>query len=221
MRPLRALLRYLAFEHGRAVGWYRRVCRPDGMEWARFLKRRGVLHAIGEDCSVQTNVTITDPRYVRLGSNVRLSGCVLFGHDGSVNMLRRAFGVVLDSVGPIDVRDDVFIGHQAIVLPGVTIGPRAIVAAGAVVTRDVPPNTIVAGVPAVAVRTLDVHVERLRRATAELPWAHLIAARVGDFDPALQPELDRIREACFFADAIPNPDAPSTDTRRAGATRAA
>ena len=65
--------------------------------------------------------------YVRIGSNVGLSACFLIGHDGAVAMLNRAYGVKLDAVGKIDIRDNVFVGFNAIILPGVTIGPNAIV----------------------------------------------------------------------------------------------
>src|SRR3712207_1603461 len=57
---------------------------------------------------------------------------------------------------PVIIRDNVWIGMNAIVLKGVTIGENAVVAAGSVVTRDVAPNTVVAGNPAVVVRTLPV-----------------------------------------------------------------
>ena len=109
---------------------------------------------MGEQCSINTNVVITDPAYTRFGNNVRLTGCILFGHDGSVNMLNCAYGLKLDRVGKVDIRDNVFVGHGAIVLPGVTIGPNAIVAAGSVVNHDVPPGSIVAGVPALVVGKL-------------------------------------------------------------------
>jgi len=200
---LRRILRYLAFEWGQAIGWYKRFCNPSGDEWAGWLKRRGVLHAIGEHCSIQTNVIITDPAYTRLGNNVRLTGCTLFGHDGSVNMLNRAYGLKLDRVGKIDIRDNVFVGHGAILLPGVTIGPNAIVAAGAVVNRDVSPGSIVAGAPARVVGNIDRLVERLQEETARLPWAEVLARRTGSFDPALQVELDRIRIQHFFGDDDP------------------
>ena len=58
------------------------------------------------------------------------------------------------SKGDIVVKDDVWIGDGAIICSGVKIGQGAIVAAGAVVTRDVPPNTIVGGVPAKVIRSI-------------------------------------------------------------------
>jgi acetyltransferase-like isoleucine patch superfamily enzyme len=64
---------------------------------------------------------------------VRIATCMILGHDGTVNMINRALGLHLDSVGKIDIRDNVYIGYHAVVLPGVTIGPNAIVSAGSVV----------------------------------------------------------------------------------------
>jgi acetyltransferase-like isoleucine patch superfamily enzyme len=55
---------------------------------------------------------------------------------------------------PIVVKRNAWIGAAATILPGVTIGENAVVAAGAVVSRDVPANSIVAGVPAKVVKTL-------------------------------------------------------------------
>jgi acetyltransferase-like isoleucine patch superfamily enzyme len=54
---------------------------------------------------------------------------------------------------PVKIGDDVWIGARAVILPGVTIGSRCVVAAGAVVKSDVPDGTIVAGVPARPVGT--------------------------------------------------------------------
>lgn len=183
----------------RLRGLYRRLCRPDGSDWAALMKRHGDLHAIGDDCFIVPNVTITDPAHVRLGNNVWLSGCTLFGHDGSVTMLRRAYGLKLDRVGKIDIRDDVFVGHQAIVMPGVTIGPNAIVAAGAVVTRDVPPGTVVGGVPARAIGRVDDLVERVRADTERLPWRDHPGLEPASRGPATA-DLVRARTAHFFDD---------------------
>lgn len=195
---LKRLLRYLALEHDVAVSLYRRINRPDGDEWAIYLQRRNRLHALGERCSIQTNVTFTDPAYTRLGSNVWLTGCTLIAHDASVIMLNRAFGLNLDRVGKIDIRDNVFVGHGAIVLPGVTIGPNAIVAAGSVVNRDVPPGTIAAGVPARVVGQLDALIARLQTQTEQLPWAELFSRYCESADPALRADIERVRIQQFF-----------------------
>jgi acetyltransferase-like isoleucine patch superfamily enzyme len=208
---IRKLLRHLALQHNVAAALWMRLARPTGEEYALYLKRHGRLHAIGEHCSVSRFAKITDPMFVRLGNNVRLARCTVFGHDGSVNMLRNAYGVHVDRVGKVDIRDNVFIGEQAMLMPDVTIGPDAIVAAGSVVTRDVEPGTIVAGVPARVIGKVAAYVERLEQQTALLPWADLIRRRGRDIDPAMEPQLLRLRLQHFFgegaASAAPSPAA--------------
>jgi acetyltransferase-like isoleucine patch superfamily enzyme len=198
LRPVRSLVRWLAMRYGRAVSFWLWLCKPRNDEFAEYLRRHGKLHSMGENCRINAEVRITDPAYVRLGNNVTLSNCALIGHDASVAVIGRATGKKLDAVGKIDIRDNVFVGYGAILLPGITIGPNAIVAAGSVVNRDVPPGAVVAGVPAHPVSTFDELAKRLEARTQQLPWADLIAARTGDFDPALEPELVRRRASYFF-----------------------
>lgn len=59
------------------------------------------------------------------------------------------------SAKPVIVEDDVVVGANAVILEGVTVGKGAVVAAGAIVTEDVPPNTVVAGVPARVIKQID------------------------------------------------------------------
>ncbi len=89
-------------------------------------------------------------------------------------MMNRAYNVKLDSVGKIDIRNHVFIGYNAIILPNVTIGLNAIVAAGAVVTKDVAPGQMVAGVPAKSIGRVEDLVKKLQVKTQQLPWSHII-----------------------------------------------
>ncbi|HCJ91322.1 MAG: hypothetical protein I3I94_01775 [Acidaminococcaceae bacterium] len=56
---------------------------------------------------------------------------------------------------PVRIGDDVWVGGNVTILPGVTIGSNVVVAAGAVVTHDVPDNSLVAGVPARVIRKLE------------------------------------------------------------------
>jgi maltose O-acetyltransferase len=61
----------------------------------------------------------------------------------------------VEAAKPIVIEDNVWIGGGAIILPGITVGENSVVGGGSVVTRDVPPNTVVAGNPARAIRHLD------------------------------------------------------------------
>jgi acetyltransferase-like isoleucine patch superfamily enzyme len=96
---------------------------------------------IRDNCSIGSNVTIED--YCTLSTEVML---ITAGHD-PVDMSYKA--------GPIVLKKFAWIGARAIVLPGVTIGEHAVVAAGAVVTKDVPPMCLVAGVPAKVIKKIN------------------------------------------------------------------
>ena len=141
---------------------------------------------------------IPNPQYVKIGNNVILTACSLFGHDGSIAMLNRAYNVKLDKVGKVEIKDNVFIGHLAIVQPGVTIGPNAIVGAGSVVTKDVLEGMIVAGVPARPIGRVTDLVGKLKKQTEQLPWYDLIQQREGGFDGLLEPELIKRRVLYFY-----------------------
>lgn len=198
LQLIKKFLRHCAFKHGRFVKLYMRICRPWGDEYAQFLRTRGIVHSVGEHCHINPGVSMTDPAYVRIGNNVIMADCTLIGHDASAAMLERAYQTKLDAVGKIDIRDNVFIGHGAIVLPGVTIGPNAIVAAGSVVTKDVKEGTVVGGVPAKQISLTSDRVKRLRDETTKLPWAYLIESRKKGFDHRIEPELVAQRVSYFY-----------------------
>lgn len=195
-----------ALKHDRFVRAWKAFGSPSNTAWTEYVKRWGGLHHVGEDCSILTSTTFTDPEYVSLGNNVHFSDCTVLGHDGSIAMLDHALGEALDSVGYVVIHDNVFIGYGAIVMPNCSIGPNAIVAAGSIVTRDVSENTVVAGVPAAPIASFDEHVERIRERTRSLPWYELIERRgAKGFDAELEPELRRRRAEHFFA-----PDGPAS-----------
>ncbi len=197
---VRQLLRRYALRTGKLKSTYVRLCRPDSMEFGAYMKRHGGLHSVGSDVSMNIAINITDPSYVRVGNNCALSACTLLGHDGVVRILNNAYDKKLDSVGKIDIRDNSFVGHGAIVMPNVTIGPNSIVAAGALVTKDVPPGVVVGGVPAKVIGTTDELVKRLEARTASYPWYDLIKSRSGAFDPDMEPQLQAMRAKYFYGE---------------------
>ena len=128
--------------------------------------RSGATVTIGDRCFIGKS-HIVSSRDVTFGNDIMVSwGATFVDHNShSIAWQERAQDVVdwaqgkkkwdvVDSA-PIRVGDRAWIGFNAIVLKGVTIGEGAIVAAGAVVTKDVPPYTVVAGNPAIVIRELN------------------------------------------------------------------
>lgn len=104
--------------------------------------------SIGRDCGINHGVFILGAHRVEIGSGVVLSArCMLL--DAGLDI--RAFATrdfPPHESGPVRIGDGAWIGAGAIVLPGVSVGRKAVVGAGSVVTRDVPAGVIVAGNPA-------------------------------------------------------------------------
>ena len=111
------------------------------------------LVTIGNNVSLNENVMIA-ARYdeITIGDNVVISSGALVTSAG-YNYMGTAPHPNHDSK-PVTIENNAWIGANAVILPGVTIGKHAVIAAGAVVTKNVPPNTMVAGVPAKAIKTL-------------------------------------------------------------------
>lgn len=118
----------------------------------RLLRKSGV--RIGERCRIYTDNFGTEPYLVRIGDHCTITSGVRFiTHDGSCWVLRDDLPNLQD-FGPIVVEENCFIGVDAVILPGLRIGPNAIVGAGSIVTKDVPPGVVVGGVPARVLMTI-------------------------------------------------------------------
>lgn len=113
------------------------------------------------DCG--RNITVGKNVFINSNCNFQDQGGITIG-DGSLIGHRVILATLNHGIAPDDrhtlypapiiIGKNVWVGAGATILPGVTIGDNAIIAAGAVVTKDVPENTIVAGVPAKTIRTL-------------------------------------------------------------------
>jgi acetyltransferase-like isoleucine patch superfamily enzyme len=140
--------------------WYRRALGVELGEGAKVLMHvtfsiRGRPKAgrpgitIGRKSLINQGCWLDGRGGLRIGANVNVSrGTWLLGGDHDVDA--PGFGV---RYMPMEIGDRAFFGSRALVLAGLTIGEGAVVAAGAVVTKDVPPYAVVAGVPARVVRT--------------------------------------------------------------------
>lgn len=102
------------------------------------------------------NIGVVIGEKTMIDMNVVLGGRVTVGNNCHIGAGTVLAGVIEPpSAQPVVIEDDVLIGANAVVLEGVTVGKGSVVAAGAVVTKDVPPYTVVAGMPARKIKDID------------------------------------------------------------------
>lgn len=139
-----------------------------------------VLASMGRDCQICDGVIVTDPEFTHIGNRVTINehailltfnsaSTITIGDDVTISYgvnvltggLELSGGINRHKhvVAPVVIESGAWIGAQAIILPGVTVGRGAVVAAGSVVTRDVPAGTVVAGVPARTIGALGQPIE--------------------------------------------------------------
>ena len=111
--------------------------------------------ALGQKVFFNFNCVVLDVASVTIGSNVLVGPSVqIYTATHPLDSAERRSW--LEAARPISIGSDVWIGGAAIICPGVTIGERSVIGAGSVVTRNVPPDTLVAGNPARVIRPLNV-----------------------------------------------------------------
>ena len=119
---------------------------------------------IGENCEIYSSASFgSEPYLVTIGNHVRITaGVKLITHDGGVWVLRQLKEEYkdIDLFGPITIGDNVHIGINAIIMPGVTIGSNCIIGCGAIVTKDIPDDSIAVGVPARVIESVETYAEK-------------------------------------------------------------
>lgn len=95
----------------------------------------------------------TEPYLITIGDNFSATNVRFETHDGGCWVFRETLPEI-DSVKPIIIGNNVFIGYGALILPGVKIGDNVVVGAGSIVSRDLQSNAVYAGVPAKRIKSL-------------------------------------------------------------------
>lgn len=136
------------------------------MKRAQYLKEHKVFKSCGDRVMITSRKIPLYPELISIGNNVWMaSGVQFITHDVTHFMLngletnetKRKY---LEKVGCIQIGDNVFIGANAQILYDVKIGSNVVIAAGSIVTKDVPDNSIVGGVPAKVLCTFEEYIEK-------------------------------------------------------------
>lgn len=135
--PLHSVRLFFYVLSGMKLHWTSRIHM-----WARFYNPAGI--SVGKDTIIGDHAFLDGRAPLKIGDHVDIASSVMI-YNSEHDIDSEDFHA---TVSPVEIGDYCFIGPRAIILPGVKIGRGAVVAAGAVVTKDVPEYAIVGGVPA-------------------------------------------------------------------------
>jgi len=127
---------------------------------SEYFRKQGAM--VGEDCFIAVRSLGPEPFLVKIGNHVGISANVLF-ITHNIGWTFRQEIPDLQVFGRIILEDNSTIGPNSIILPGVTVGKNSIVGAGSVVTKDVPPDVVVAGNPAKIITGIEEYKEKAIR----------------------------------------------------------
>lgn len=138
----------------------------NSLNYIKYLRRKGV--CVGDNTLVRfprsTRIDLTRPSLITIGSNVDINkNFTIMTHDYSTLVFRNLYGEFLNSSGKVTIGNNVYFGTNVIVLKGVTIGNNCIIAAGFVVVKDIPDNTVAAGVPCRPLCSIEDYYKKRQR----------------------------------------------------------
>ncbi len=128
----------------------------------QYIIKHKIFKSVGEHFFFQPRLIPSDPKLIKFHNNVIVTSNVTFvNHDiFHLGLNKLGKGNFYYHTGCIEIMDNVFIGCNSTILGNVRIGPNAIIAAGSVVTKDVPENSVVAGIPAKKIGTFDSYIKK-------------------------------------------------------------
>lgn len=136
---------------------------------AEYLKKKRVFKGMGNNCSIMNRSLPLYPELIRFGNNVHIASNVGFvTHDITNRMLnlnnsakaQAGDNIFHEKLGCIDIGDNVFVGSGTRILYNVRIGSNVVIGSGSIVNRDIPDNSIAAGVPARIIGTFEDFVRK-------------------------------------------------------------
>ena len=124
-----------------------------------FIDEKKTLYKIGNMKQHNAQIDTLIPQMVEIGDNfISAPGVIITAHDASTSLHGDQYRIEKIIIG-----DNVFLGANSVILPGVHIGDNVIVGAGSIVTKDIPSNQIVAGNPAKIISSVDQYISKCKK----------------------------------------------------------
>lgn len=145
---------------GKLISWLRRRKRQNYIQGlvAKGLKLGNDVHIV-DQCFLDA----AHCYLIQIDNNVTIAPNVtLLAHDASTKEFLN-----YTKLGKVHIKENTFLGHSSIIMPGVTVGKNCIIGAGSVVTKDIPDGVVAAGAPAKIITTLDAYLEKIKKDVAD------------------------------------------------------
>lgn len=127
-----------------------------------YARTKGV--TIGDNCRIYIKSWGSEPFLISIGNKVTItSGVKILTHDGSTWLVQDHEGNRYQHYAPVTIGNNVFIGVNSIIMPGVNIGNNVIIGAGSIVTKSVPANSVAVGNPARVISSFSILEEKIKK----------------------------------------------------------
>ncbi len=180
---VKSIAKFIRHRYGEALGSE----LPKWQSLTELYRKQALIHQLascGEDIVLRYGVRIIAPEKVHLGSHIAIGNYSILRGNGGITLedfVLLGDNVILATAGhpiggvyfhqnwqdSITLKSNVWLAANVIVMPGVTIGENSVIGAGAVVTENIPPNSVAVGIPAKVTRTLEIdpaHLEEQKAA---------------------------------------------------------
>lgn len=138
---------------------------PNPKSRTEFMRKHHLFGSLGTNCNIQRKKLPLYSNLVHIHNNVRLASEVIFvTHDGIHKMLNEAFSTMdfVERVGCIEIMDNVFIGSGTRILYNTRIGSNVIIGSDSLVNKDIPDNSVYAGVPVRYICSFEEYVQKAK-----------------------------------------------------------
>lgn len=150
--------------------WHKR----SSSAYIKYLRKKGI--HIGEHCIIRAprtaRIDVSRPSLVTIGNNVDMNmNFQILTHDWASLVFRTKYNDFVNSSGHVTIGNNIYFGTNVVVLKGVTIGDNCVIGACSLVTKNIPANSVAAGVPCRVICSIDEYYRKRKRLHLQKQWS--------------------------------------------------